>query len=341
MIDTILDENQLEERLTLPSERDIAAASQLEGDVIILGAGGKMGPSLAVRMGRAIQGAGLKHRVIAVVRKDRYGAFRRLSDRVEVVEADLLHPNGFEALPDAPNVVFMVGRKFGSVGDLPLTWATNAWIAGLAAQRFKHSRVVAFSTGNVYPFVSVDSPGANERTAVAPVGEYAQSTLARERIFEYFSNVNRTPVLLFRLNYAIDLRYGVLLDICEKVFSGEPIDLTTGFVNVIWQGDANSYCLRSFALCDSPAQILNVTGLKKLSVREIAERFGHRFGKTPNFTGTESKSALLSDASQCAELLGAPDISEERLIEMTADWFAAGGVTLGKPTKFERRDGNF
>jgi nucleoside-diphosphate-sugar epimerase len=238
-------------------------------------------------------------------------------------------------------VVFMVGRKFGSVGDLPLTWATNAWIAGLAAQRFKHSRVVAFSTGNVYPFVSVDSPGANERTAVAPVGEYAQSTLARERIFEYFSNVNRTPVLLFRLNYAIDLRYGVLLDICEKVFSGEPIDLTTGFVNVIWQGDANSYCLRSFALCDSPAQILNVTGLKKLSVREIAERFGHRFGKTPNFTGTESKSALLSDASQCAELLGAPDISEERLIEMTADWFAAGGVTLGKPTKFERRDGNF
>jgi hypothetical protein len=341
MIDTILDENQLEERLTLPSERDIAAASQLEGDVIILGAGGKMGPSLAVRMGRAIQGAGLKHRVIAVVRKDRYGALRRLSDRVEVVEADLLHPNGFEALPDAPNVVFMVGRKFGSVGDLPLTWATNAWIAGLAAQRFKHSRVVAFSTGNVYPFVSVDSPGASERTAVAPVGEYAQSTLARERIFEYFSNVNRTPVLLFRLNYAIDLRYGVLLDICEKVFSGEPIDLTTGFVNVIWQGDANSYCLRSFALCDSPAQILNVTGLKKLSVREVAERFGHRFGKTPNFTGTESKSALLSDASQCAELLGAPDISEERLIEMTADWFAAGGVTLGKPTKFERRDGNF
>jgi nucleoside-diphosphate-sugar epimerase len=341
MTDTILDEDQLEERLTRPSERDVAAVSQLGGDVIVLGAGGKMGPSLAVRMGRAIQRAGLKHRVIAVVRKDRDGLFRRLSDRVEVVEADLLHPNGFNTLPDAANVVFMVGRKFGSVGDLPLTWATNAWIAGLAAQRFKSSRIVAFSTGNVYPFVSVDSLGANERTAVAPVGEYAQSTLARERIFEYFSNVNRTPVLLFRLNYAIDLRYGVLLDICEKVFSGEPIDLTTGFVNVIWQGDANSYCLRSFALCDSPARILNVTGLKKLSVREVAERFGHCFGKTPNFTGAESKSALLSDASRCAELLGAPDISEERLIEMTADWFAAGGVTLGKPTKFERRDGNF
>ncbi len=341
MTDTITDENQLEERLTLPSERDVAAASQLEGDVIILGAGGKMGPSLAVRMGRAIQRAGLKHRVIAVVRKDRDGISGRLPGRVEVVEADLLNPNGFDALPDAPNVVFMVGRKFGSVGDLPLTWATNAWIAGLAAHRFQGSRIVAFSTGNVYPFVSVDSAGANECTAVAPIGEYAQSTLARERIFEYFSNLNRTPVLLFRLNYAIDLRYGVLLDICEKVVSGEPIDLTTGFVNVIWQGDANSYCLRSFALCDSPARILNVTGLKTLSVRAVAERFGHRFGKKPNFIGTESKSALLSDASRCAELLGAPDISEERLIEMTADWFAAGGVTLGKPTRFERRDGNF
>jgi nucleoside-diphosphate-sugar epimerase len=339
--DTILDEDQLEERLTLPSERDVAAASQFEGDVIILGAGGKMGPSLAVRMGRAIQVAGLKHRVIAVVRKDRDSIFRRLSDRVDVLEVDLLNPESFDTLPDAPNVVFMVGRKFGSVGDLPLTWATNAWIVGLAAQRFQRSRIVAFSTGNVYPFVSVDGPGADEHTAVAPVGEYAQSTLARERIFEYFSNVNGTPVLLFRLNYAIDLRYGVLLDICEKVVSGEPIDLTTGFVNVIWQGDANSYCLRSFALCDSPARILNVTGLKKLSVREVAERFGHRFGKTPNFTGTESKSALLSDASGSAELLGAPDISEERLIEMTADWFGAGGVTLGKPTKFERRDGNF
>ncbi len=340
-IDPILNENELEERLTIPSERDVAAAYQLEGDVIILGAGGKMGPSLAARIGRAIQSAGLKHRVIAVVRKDRGDAFGRLAGRVEVVEADLLDPNGLGTLPDVPNVVFMVGRKFGSVADLPLTWATNAWIAGLVAQRFQRSRIVAFSTGNVYPFVSVDSPGANEHTPVAPVGEYAQSALARERIFEYFSNVNRMPVLLFRLNYAVDLRYGVLLDICEKVFAGKPIDLTTGFVNVIWQGDANSYCLRSFSLCNSPAQVLNVTGLRALSVRDVAQRFGQRFGKTPNFVGTESRSALLSDASRCADLLGVPDISDDQLIEMTADWFSAGGVTLGKPTKFERRDGNF
>jgi nucleoside-diphosphate-sugar epimerase len=340
MIDTVFDEDKLVERLTTPSDRDVVAASKLEGDVIILGAGGKMGPSLAVRIGRAIQKAGLKHRVIAVVRKDKDGVFGRFSGHVTVVESDLLDPKGLDTLPDAPNVVFMVGRKFGSVDDLPLTWATNAWVAGLAARRFHGSRIVAFSTGNVYPFVSVDTRGADEQTAAAPMGEYAQSALARERIFEYFSNTYRTPVLLFRLNYAVDLRYGVLLDICEKVFSGEPIDLTTGFVNVIWQGDANSYCLRSFALCDSPAQVLNVTG-KKLSVRDVAHRFGHRLGKTPNFVGTESKSALLSDASRCTELLGAPDVNEDELIEMTADWFSAGGVTLGKPTKFERRDGNF
>lgn len=341
MIDAILDENSLDEQLTDPSDRDVAAASQLEGDVIILGAAGKMGPSLAVRIDRAIRTAGLKHRVIAVVRKARGDIFGKFSNRIEVVEADLLDRKGVDALPDAPNVVFMVGRKFGSMGDLPLTWATNVWVAGLAAQRFQHSRMVVFSTGNVYPFVSADGRGAKEDTAAAPVGEYAQSTLARERIFEYFSNAYQTPVLLFRLNYSVDLRYGVLLDICEKVISGKPIDLTTGFVNVIWQGDANSYCFRSLPLCDSPPRILNVTGVKKLSVREVALRFGQRFGKAPKFVGTEAANALLSDASRCVELLGEPDISEDQLIEMTADWVNAGGVTLGKPTKFEIRDGAF
>jgi nucleoside-diphosphate-sugar epimerase len=341
MTGTVLDESTLEECLTAPSDRDIAAALQLDGDVLLLGAGGKIGPSLAARMSRAIRSAGLQHKVIAVVRKDREGVFRKPSEPVQVVEADLLDPKAIDSLPDAPNVVYMVGRKFGSTGDLPLTWATNVWIAGLAAQRFRHSRIVAFSTGNVYPFVSVDRRGANEDTVVAPVGEYAQSTLARERIFEYFSNTYQTPVLLFRLNYAIDLRYGVLLDICEKVISGEPIDLTTGFVNVIWQGDANSYCIRSLPLCDSPARILNVTGLKPLSVREVALRFGHHFSKKPNFVGTEAASALLSDSTRCVDLLGEPEIGEDQLIEMTADWVSAGGVTLGKPTRFERRDGSF
>ena len=340
-MDLISDELELEERLTTPSKRDVEAASRLHGDVLILGAGGKMGPSLAVRMARALQAAGLKHQLIAVVRKDRTGILRGSSSGVHVIETDLLNRRALDALPDAPNVVFMVGRKFGSESDLPLTWATNVWIAALAAQRFRRSRIVAFSTGNVYPFVPVDGRGANEQTPPAPRGEYAQSALGRERIFEYFSNTQGTPVLLYRLNYAVDLRYGVLNDICEKVFREEPIDLTTGFVNVIWQGDANSYCLRAFSLCASPSQILNVTGVRTLSVREIAQRFGKLLGKTPVFTGTESSSALLSDASRCAELLGPAEVSEDQLIEMTAHWLRKGGVTLGKPTKFEVRDGAF
>lgn len=340
-MDLISDELELKERLTTPSKRDIDAASGLQGDVLILGAGGKMGPSLALRITRAIQSAGLKHNLIAVVRKGRPEILDGPSSGMRVIEADLLDHGALDSLPDAPNVVFMVGRKFGAASDLPLTWATNVWIAGLAAQRFRHSRIVAFSTGNVYPFVPVDGPGANERTPAAPRGEYAQSTLARERIFEYFSNTEGTPVLLYRLNYANDLRYGVLNDICEKVFREEPIDLTTGFVNVIWQGDANSYCLRAFSLCASPPQILNVTGERTLSVREIACRFGKLLGKTPVFTGKESPSALLSDASRCTELLGPPEVSEDQLIELTAHWFRKGGVTLGKPTKFEVRDGAF
>lgn len=341
MILTLTDESDLEEILTAPSHLDIEAASQLNGDVLVLGAGGKMGPSLVGRMRRAMQQAGLSHKVIAVTRKDRDGLLSRFSRGSDVIEADLLDPATYDGLPDAPNVVFMAGRKFGSIADQPLTWATNAWMAGLAAQRFRHSRIVAFSTGNVYPFVAANGAGASEDTPVAPVGEYAQSALARERIFEYFANTHRTPTLIYRLNYAVDLRYGVLVDICEKVVREQPIDLTTGFVNVIWQGDANSYCLRSFALCHVPTKILNVTGLATLSVRAIAERFARRFGKTPKFAGTESNTALLSNASQCAHLLGPSLVDEEQLIEMTANWFSAGGVTLGKPTKFERRDGTF
>lgn len=338
---TLQNENELEELLTLPSQLDLEAASQLNGDVVVLGAGGKMGPSLVVRIRRAIQQAGLNHKVIAVTRKDRDGLLARHSRGADVIEADLLNPRTYDTLPDAPNVVFMAGRKFGSVADQPLTWATNVWMAGLAAERFHTSRIVAFSTGNVYPFTAAQGPGANEDTPVAPVGEYAQSALARERIFEYFANTHRIPTLIYRLNYAVDLRYGVLVDICEKVLHGQPIDLTTGYANVIWQGDANSYCLRSFALCDVPARLLNVTGLKTLSVREVAEKFAHRFGKKPKFIGTESATALLSDASRCAQLLGPSTITEDQLIEMTANWLSAGGVTLGKPTKFERRDGTF
>lgn len=342
MIDHVIEtEADLDELLMKPSERDIDAASRLGGDVLVLGAGGKMGPTLVGRMRRAIEKAGRSYRVIAVVRKDHGGLLRRLLDGANLIEADLLDPASYDSLPKTPNVIFMAGRKFGSAGDQPLTWATNVWMAGLAAQHFHKSRIVAFSTGNVYPFVPGNGPGANEDAPVSPVGEYAQSALGRERIFQYFANVHGTRTLIYRLNYAVDLRYGVLVDICEKVFRGDAIDLTPGYVNAIWQGDANSYCLRSFALCEAPARLLNVTGERKLSVREVALAFGRSLGKTPRFVGIEAATALLSDASRCIAELGAPEISAEQLIEMTANWIGADGVTLGKPTKFERRDGAF
>lgn len=342
VIDDKLRRAEIEHLLLEPSAADIASASTLEGDVLLLGAGGKMGPSLARRVKRAIDRAGVKHKVIAAVRTDRDGLGQLLaSEGIELVQADLLKLESMAQLPEAKNVVFMAGRKFGSSSDQPLTWATNAWAAGLAANRFRNSRFVVFSTGNVYPLVPVKSGGADEETPTAPVGEYAQSALARERIFEYFSNSYGIPVLIYRLNYAIDLRYGVLLDIGQKVARGEPIDLSMGFANVIWQGDANSYCLRAFSLCSSPAQILNVTGPETISVRTVAEQLGELLGKAPVFTGKEADTALLSNAGKARDLLGEPLVGVGQMVEMTAYWIQSGGETLGKPTKFERRDGTF
>ncbi len=330
----------MEDCLTQPNAQDMEAARQLNGDVVVLGAAGKMGPTLVGRIARALAGAGVPYRVKAVVRRDRDNAFAAYRC-VDVIEADLLDRATYDRLPDAPNVVFMAGRKFGSTGDQPLTWATNVWLAGLSANRYRSSRIVAFSTGNVYPFVPFQAAAPTEATPLAPVGEYAQSTLGRERIFEYFANAAGTPVLIFRLNYAVDLRYGVLVDVAQKVLNRQPVDVSMGYFNTIWQGDANSYVLRSFALCNTPAQKLNVTGQQKLSVRRVAERFAGIFETEPILTGTEAETALLSDASLCMERLGPPEVTEDELIEMTAHWLGAGLATLGKPTGFERRDGNF
>jgi hypothetical protein len=334
-------EADLEEFLTRPSIADVEAMSRLDGDIMVLGAGGKMGPTLVLRVKRAIQAAGVRKRVIAVVRKDRDNVFGPHRDVVDLVETDLLSSASYRSLPDAHNVVFMVGRKFGSVEDRPLTWATNAWVPGLAADRFQGSRIIAFSTGNIYPFVPVDGGGATEATTPQPTGEYAQSALGRERLFEFFASATSTPTLIYRLNYAIDLHYGVLVDIGNKVLQGKPVDVTTGHVNVIWQGDANSYCLRAFEHCSSPAMLLNVTGQRTLSVRELAHRFGKRFGKTPIVTGDEAPTALLNNPSRCVALMGAPELDEDDLFEMTAAWLGAGGAIHGKPTKFESRDGSF
>lgn len=332
---------ELNDLLTLPSERDIEEVSRWSGDVLVLGAGGKMGPGLVVRIKRAIQEAGVRYRVIAVLRKDSEVLFAGHRDGIDVIEADLLDPAVFAKLPDAADVFFMVGRKFGSSENQSLTWATNTWAAGLAADRYRTSRIVAFSTGNVYPLTSVGGGGPTEATLPAPTGEYAQSALGRERLFEYFSLTFGTPVLIFRLNYAVDLRYGVMVDIGQKVLAGEPIDLTMGYANVIWQGDANSYAIRAFSHCSSPAKLLNVTGLGAISVRKVAERFGEYFGRKPEFTGIEGATALLSDASLCVRLLGPPEVSSDQLLEMTASWLRRGGATLGKPTKFESLNGKF
>lgn len=329
-------EPELEDFLSVPSDADIQAMARLEGDLIVLGAAGKMGPSLVRRAQRAVQAAGAKTRIFSVTRSAPIAV-----EGVEHVSADMLQRDQVAKLPDAANVIYMVGRKFGSTGNEPLTWAVNVLVPALVCERYRSSRIVAFSTGNVYPFVPVASGGADESTTPAPIGDYAQSTLARERIFQYYSNLNGTPVVLLRLNYAIDLRYGVLVDIAQKVLAKIPIDLTMGYANVIWQGDANSITLRSLALCESPARLLNMTGAECLSVRQVAEDFGRRFGIAPVFEGREAPTALLNDASQCHRLLGKPGVSVATMMELIAGWLPSGGRTLGKPTHFETRTGSF
>ena len=335
-------EQQLEDRLSEPSEADARAMAEIEGDLLILGVGGKMGPSLARRARRACDLAGVKKRITGVARFSTPGTREFLeANGVATIQADLLHREALAALPDAANVIFMTGRKFGSTGAAHLSWAMNVFQPGTAAERFHQSRIVAFSSGNVYPLVPVLEGGATESTPPAPVGEYAQSALGRERMLEYFSSRYGTRVTILRLNYAIDLRYGVLLDIGQKVFERRPVNLSMGHVNVIWQGDANSICLRSFALCQSPPAILNMTGPETISIRWLARRFGDRFGVEPIFEGTESDTALLNNAARCHRLFGYPSVTVEQMIEMVADWIGLGGATLNKPTHFETRDGRF
>ncbi len=338
----IQSEAELEDLLSTPSPEDIALFRELEGDLLIIGVAGKMGPSLARRAARAAQAAGVKKRIVGVSRFSNPAVERFLQQAgVETLRADLLESSSVAALPEAPNVIFMAGRKFGSTGAESLTWAMNAYLPALVAERYRHSRIVAFSSGNVYPLVPVVSGGATEETAPEPLGEYAQSVLARERLFEHFSRCHDTPVALLRLNYATDLRYGVLLDIGSKVFEGRRVDVTMGAVNVIWQGDANSVALRSLAHCQSPPLILNLTGPEALSIRTVAKRFGESFSKEPILEGQEASTALLSNAGRCHRLFGFPSVTADQMIAWTAHWIEMGGTTLSKPTHFETRDGKF
>jgi nucleoside-diphosphate-sugar epimerase len=334
--------SELEEFLSGPSEEDIAAIARLDGDLLILGAGGKMGPSLARRAYRAAEKAGVRKRIVAAARFSENHLRENLaSEGIETLAVDLLEPGALSKLPDIPNVIFMAARKFGTSGSADLTWAMNTFLPGLVAERYRASRIVAFSTGNVYPLRHAMEGGAVESTPVAPESEYAQSALGRERMFEYGSRQWGTAVTLLRLNYAIDLRYGVLLDIGTAVFERRPIDLRMAFVNIIWQGDANSVCLRSFAHCQAPPLILNLAGAETLRVRFIAEEFGRRFNVQPIFSSEEMPTALLSNAAKAHQMFGCPAVTSTQMIYWTAAWISSGSPRLNKPTHFEVRDGKF
>jgi hypothetical protein len=338
----ITNETELEERLSRPTDVDTRAMASLDGDLLILGAGGKMGPSLAKLARRAVDASGKPKRIIAVARfTDPAAAADLRASGIEAISCDLLEPGTLAQLPDIPNVIFMAARKFGTSGAAHLTWAMNTYLPGLVAERYRSSRIVAFSSGNVYGLEPVSSTGPTESTPVAPVGEYAQSVLGRERMFEYGSSRWGTKIALLRLNYAVDLRYGVLVDIALAVYEGRPVDLRMAVVNVIWQGDANSVCLRSFALCQSPPRVLNLTGPETLSVREVAWRFGRKFGKDPIFSGEESPTALLNNAAECHRQFGCPKVTSDELVDWVADWIQSGGRLLNKPTHFQSRDGSF
>lgn len=337
--DCFENEAALEDYLAIPSRALCQDMARLDGNLLILGAGGKMGPTLA-RLARNAMPA--QRRVIAVARFGEPGVREALEARgVETIIADLLDPAALATLPQAANVVFMAGRKFGADSDNPLTWAMNAHVPALVAQHFRQSRIVAFSTACIYPFAAVTGQGCDESEAPNPPGEYANSCVGRERMFEYFSRQHATPGRLFRLSYAIDMRYGVLADVAMKVWRREVVDVTMGHVNVIWQGDANAQALRCLAAATTPTSPLNVSGPETTSIRWLAEEFARRFVRAAQITGNEAPTAWLMNTGQAERLFGYPHIPLSRLIDWVADWVSRGQRLYGKPTKFESRDGKY
>jgi nucleoside-diphosphate-sugar epimerase len=337
--------NDLEKRyqhLLKPSEALISEISALTGDILILGVGGKMGPALALLAKQAVDQAGLKKRIIGVSRFSEPDLQARLHQNgIETITADLLDEDQLQALPEVPNVLYLAGTKFGTTGNESFTWAMNTYLPGRVAVKFKKSRIVVFSTGNVYPFVPVVSGGATESLPPEPIGEYGQSCLGRERIFQYFAAKNNTPILIYRLNYANDVSYGVLLEIAKSVKESKPIDLAMGTVTVIWQGDANEIALRALHHCATPAKILNVTGPEIVSVRWLAEEFGKILGIAPQFINEEQSTSLLSNAGESFRLFGYPKVSLKQMMEAILEWYAEGGEILDKPTHFSERKGKF
>ena len=340
--DRIRDVAHLDDLLSDPSPAAIDAIRAADGDVIVLGAAGKMGPTLARMARRAMDAAGLQHRVVAVARFSSSGVRADLEARgIETVQCDLLDEHAVERLPDARNVIFMAGRKFGSTGDEPLTWAMNTHVPAIVCVRYRQSRIVAFSTGNIYGLTARGRGGSREEDSPSPVGEYAMSCLGRERLFEYFSRLHGTPTAILRLNYAVEMRYGVLADLASRISRGAEIDLGMGYVNVIWQGDANAMAVAALARTTTPPLVVNVAGGDELSVRTISSELARMIGTIVKFAGAEMPDALLSNGARGHELLGAPRVDIGRVLEWTADWVQRGGESLGKPTHFESRAGQF
>jgi nucleoside-diphosphate-sugar epimerase len=332
----------LDELLSRPTPGLIETLRGLDGDIMVLGVGGKMGPTLARMARRALDELGRKDKVIGVARFSNSSAQTALDEvGVQTIRCDLLDAAALQKLPEAANVVFMAGQKFGTSSGPELTWAMNTLVPANVAQRFPRSRTVVFSTGCVYPLSSVLLGGSIESDALGPPGDYANSCVGRERIFTYYSNKNRTPVCLYRLNYAIDLRYGVLHDVATKVFNDEPVDVTMGRANVIWQGDANAQALQCLAHASSPPTALNVTGPETISLRALARELGRWMEKDPTIVGEEAPTAWLSNAARAAKLFGYPQVSLAQMTQWTAQWIQQGGASLGKPTHFEERSGKF
>jgi len=334
--------DQLEDLLSEPSAGVMETLGKLEGDLMVLGVGGKMGPTLARMARRALDALGKKARVIGVSRFNQAGLEDRLrAQGIETIRCDLLDQKHLDGLPDAANVVAMTGMKFGATGQAAMTWAMNVYLAGMIGQRFSSSRIVAFSTGNVYPLTPVERGGSVETDEPAPMGEYAITALGRERLYEHFSRALGTRIALLRLNYANELRYGVLVDLAQKVRDGESIDLAMGYFNALWQADANAMALRCFDHVTSPPFVINLAGPETLAVRQVCEQFGKSFDRAPRFVGVEAPDALLSNARLSQRLFGAPRVDALRLTGWIAEWIRGGGASHGKPTHFEARDGKF
>ncbi len=333
-----LDERALENILSEPAAETREIVSGLDGDIVVLGAGGKMGPTLSMMLKKASS----EKNIYAVSRFSDEDVRNRIEDAgVKTVQIDLLDESLYSQLPDVKNVFYLAGMKFGATGNQPLTWAMNSFLPPLIARHYKKSRIVVFSTGNVYPLVEINSGGASEDTIPEPIGEYAQSCLGRERMFEYFSQLNNTQVTIIRLNYANEPRYGIIVDLADKILNYKPIDLTMGAVNLIWQRDANDYIIRSMSLAKSPPTMLNVTGPDILLVRKLAEQIGKELKIKPRFVSQKAQTALLSNASLCVGKFGPPQTELSEMISLIVKWVASGNTVLNKPTKYDIRNGKF